>query len=391
MTEKINLNLNDFTITFKISKNSSDEIKIKFYVAFFNRFPELIEDNSSYELFLLFEKIFPKEKNLIQLYDNAQKFINAINNTKFETIPKIYKELLKEESVLYIHSCARIISDFIFKTTNQDVFLIIDNIINKINNIFKFDKYIIPWYDYTPQKIQDDNFELSKIDEKDIDKNFLDYFISLSENKTNFIFRTSDKISIEDDLKLQKILAHAYFNSIPEEQNLIPYLLNKISKENNYSVFEIQSFIPLNEEYAINFIFNANFINNKIIFNEKKSSFFNLISKSLGAYFCNTEKDSNLFIRAINPNIDILSYNKDMTKEIHKFSEIYGFFFNKDFSYGLTKNETKKILEHDLYTLKYKKHKPGTFYADALDIFAQYATDKSISLILGDVKIAYNN
>ncbi len=114
-----------------------------------------------------------------------------------------------------------------------------------------------------------------------------------------------------------------------------------------------------------------------------------MIVKALGAYFSKTQKDSNLFIRAINPTIDIMSYNKDMTKETHKFNEIYGFFFNNDFAYGLTKAETKKILEQDLYTLKYKKPKPGTFYADAADLFSQYATDKAISLILGNIKLIH--
>lgn len=390
MTEKLHLSLNDFGVTFKISSKAPNEAKIKFYVSFFNRFPELIEDNASDELFLLFEKLFPASKHLFQLQDNAQKFVNIINDMKLDTIPKVYRESLKEEAILYIHSCARVIFDFVFETTNQDVFLSIDNIINKLNHIFQFDDYIIPWYDYTQEKLEAIDFELSKMDEQDSDQKFLDYFKSLSENQTNFIHRTSDKVSIEDDFRLQKILANAYFKSIPEEQNLIPYLLNKIIKENNHSVFEIHSFIPLNEEYAINFIFTAKLIDNKITFGDKNPLFFNLISKALGAYFSKTKKDSNLFIRAINPTVDILSYNKDMTKESHKFNEIYGFFFNEDFSYGLTKIETKKILEHDLYTLKYKKPKPGTFYADASDIFSQYATDKAISLILGNIKIAHH-
>lgn len=390
MTEKLNLTLNDFSITFKISSKSPNEAKIKFYISFFNRFPELIEDNSSVELFLLFEKLFPKSKHLFQLKDNAQKFVTIINEAKWSSVPNIYRESLKEESILYLHSCARVVFDFVFETTNQDIFLNVDNIINKLNYIFQFDDYIIPWYDYTQEKLDEIDFELNKMEEKDSDQKFLDYFKSLSDHKTNFIHRTSDKISIEDDYRLQKILSDAYFKSIPEEQNLIPYLLHKIIKENNHSIFEIHSFIPLNDDYAINFIFTAKLIDNKIVFSEKNPLFFNLISKALGAYFCKAQKDSNLFIRAINPIIDISTYNQDLTKETHKFNEIYGFFFNKDFSYGLTKNETKKILEHDLYTLKYKKPKPGTFYADASDIFSQYATDKAISLILGNIKISHH-
>lgn len=389
MTEKIKLNLNDFNITFKISSQAK-KTNIKFYINFFNHFPELIEDHFSDELNLLFWKIFPKSEHLFQIQDNAQKFVTMINDKKLELAPKIYQESLKEETILYIHSCARIVFDFIFETTNQDTFLIVDNLINKINYAFRFDDYIIPWFDYTQEKLTALDFELSKITEQDSDQKFENYFKSLSNQEINFIHRTSEKLSLEDDFRLQQLLSEAYFKSVPEDQNLIPYLLQKIISENNHTIFEIHSFIPLNEEYAVNFIFTAKLVNDKIVFSEKNPLFFNLIAKALGAYFSKTQKDSNLFIRAINPTVDILSYNRDMTKESHKLNEIYGFFFNKDFSYGLSKNETKKILEHDLYTLQYKKPKPGTFYVDASDLFSQYATDKAISLILGNIKVVHH-
>lgn len=391
MTEKIQLGLNDFSLTFKIQTQQPNQFKIQFYLSFFNRFPELIDENDSEELLLLFDKLFPTSKLFFQLQDNAQKFVDIINNLKLNNVPSIYQESFKEETILYIHSCARLIFDFIFERTNQDYFLIIDNIINSLNHIFQFDDYIIPWYDYTQEKLDYIDFELSKMNEEDTDQKFLDYFKSLSDNKTNFIHRTSEELSIDEDFKLQKLLADAFFKSSPEEQNLIPYLLNKIIKENNHSIFEIHSLIPINDQYPVSFIFTMKLVDNKFVFAEKNPLFFNLIIKALGAYFSKTKTDSNLFIRAINPNVDILSYNKDMTKEKHNLNEIYGFFFSENYySFGLNKEETKKILEHDLYTLKYKKPKPGTFYVDASDIFSQYATDKALALILGDIKIAYN-
>lgn len=388
MTEILRLSLNDFAITFKISSRSNDT-NIKFYLSFFNRFPELVNDNCSEELHELFTKLFQKSEHLFQLQDNAQKFVTIINNVNLSNVPKAYQELLKEESILYIHASARVIFDFVFETTNQDIFLIVDNLVNKINHIFDFDEYIIPWYDYTQEKLEALDFELSKMDSEDSDKKFVDYFQSILNNQLNLIHRTTDKISIEDDYILQNLLAQSYFKSLPEEQNMIFYLLQKIMKENNTSAFEIHSFIPINEEYAVNFILTAKLVDNELVFGEKNHLFFHLIVKALGAYFSRTKKDSNLFIRAINPTIDIMSYNKDMTKETHKFNEIYGFFFNDDFAYGLTKAETKKILEQDLYTLKYKKPKPGTFYSEAADLFSQYATDKAISLILGNIKLIH--
>lgn len=387
MLDKLNLSLDDFQITFTLL-NDSNRNFIGFYAAFFNYYPELIQDNLATELCLLFDKMFDKTDDVLKLQSNAQRFVHIINSAKFTTVPLNYQEALKEEAILYLHGCARVIFDYIFETTNKDYFLIIDNLVNKLNIHFKFDDYIIPWYDYTQEKLEQIDFELHKMEEKDSDEKFLDYFSSLKNN--NFIHRTSEKMSIEDDFTLQTILSHSYFNSLPEEQNLLPYLLNKISKENNHTHFEIHSFIQLNDEYAVNFIFTAQLIDNNLVFGDKNPLFFNLIAKALGAYFSKTDKDSNLFIRAINPKVEIMSYNDDMTKQSHCMNEIYGFFFSKDFSYGLTKNETKKILEHDLYTLKYKKPKPGTFYADSSDIFSQYATDKAISLILGNVKIAYN-
>lgn len=388
MLDKLNLSLDDFKITYTLFNDSNHNF-IGFYVSFFNNDSQLIQDNIAVELGLLFEKMFNKTNDVLKLQTNAQRFVHIINEAKFTSAPLHYQEALKEEAILYIHSCARVIFDHILETTNKDYFLIVDNLVHKLNDKFTFDDYIIPWYDYTQEKLEQIDFELSKMEEQDSDEKFIDYFLSLKTNN-NFIHRTSDKLSIEDDFTLQSILSESYFNSLPEEQNLLPYLLNLISKENNHTHFEIHSFIPLNEDYAVNFIFKAQLIDNHLVFGEKNPLFFNLIAKALGAYFSKTQKDSNLFIRAINPKVEIMSYNNDMTKQSHLMNEIFGFFFSQDFSYGLTKNETKKILEHDLYTLQYKKPKPGTFYADASDIFSQYATDKAISLILGNIKIAYN-
>lgn len=391
MTDKIKLNLDDFIITFRILSNSSDTEKtqtnIQFYINFFNRFPELISANASQELNELFVKLFPPSQFIFQLQDNAQNFVNIINQLKLESIPKQYRKILTEESILYMHSSARIVFDFIFETTNEDVFLIVDNLINTLNNTFSFNDYIIPWYDYTKEKLKSLDFELSKMDDKESEKKYTDYFFSILNKKINLLHRTSEKISIEDDFKLQKILANSYFNSLVEEQNLIPYLLNKIMKENSYSLFEIHSFIPINEDYAVNFIFTAKLVNNELVFGEKNHLFFQLIVKALGAYFSKTNQDSNLFIRAINPIVNIISYDKEMIKQDNHLNEIYGFFFNKDFAYGLNKLETKKILEQDLYTMKYKKPKPGTFYAESAEIFSQYATDKALSIILGKIQL----
>lgn len=390
MTEKFELDLEQFKITFIISsKAKKPETKIKFYLEFFNQFPDLINKNLSHDLNTLFWKIYPDNQHLFQLQDHAQKFVDIINHANFSTLPEKFQEVVKEDSVLYIHSAARIIFDFIFEITNQDCFLKIDNIINKINHILGFDDYIIPWYDYTQEKLEDIDFELNKMDAVDSDEKYTDYFKTLLEKNINFIHRTSDKLSLEDDFSLQKILASYYFKSKPEEQNLLPYILKNIFKETNTNLFEIHSFIPINEEFAINFIMTAHIENNEIIWGNKNHIFFNLIAQSLGAYFSKTNKDSNLFIRAINPSVNIMSYDKNMEKHEHKFNEIYGFFFSDKYAYGLTKAETKKILEQDLYTLQYKKPKPGTFYADASDLFAQYATDKALSLILGNIKIVH--
>lgn len=392
MTENIVLNLEDFLITFKISSKPNEitnkqDTTIQFYIKFFHRFPELINEESSEELNELFFKLFPQSQHVFQLQDNAQKFVTIINKVKLDTIPKQYRDILKEESILYIHSSARVVFDFIFETTNQDVFIIVDNIVNQLNHTFCFDDYIIPWYDYTQEKLQSLDFELSKMDDEDSDKKYHDYFQSILNKQINLLHRTSDKLSIEDDYTLQQILAKSYFNSCPEEQNLIPYLLQKIMKENNHTLFEIHSFIPVNDEYAVNFILTAKLINNEVVFGESNHLFFQLIMKSLGAYFSQTMKDSNLFIRAINPIVNITSYTKEMHKEDNPLNEIYGFFFNQDFAYGLSKIETKKILEQDIYIMKYRRRKPGTFYADAADLFSQYATDKAISLILGKIKL----
>lgn len=389
MLDKLNLSLDDLKITFTLFHDSNNHV-IGFYASFFNRYPELIQDNLATELGLLFDKMFTPTNDVLKLQANAQRFVHIINSAKFNTVALNYQEALKEEAILYLHGCARVIFDHIFETTNKDYFLVIDNLVNKLNTYFKFDDYIIPWFDYTQEKLEQIDFELSKMEEKDTDQKFLDYFSSLKSKNNNFIHRTSEKLSIEDDFTLQTILSNSYFNSLPEEQNLLPYLINKISKENNHTHFEIHSFIQLNDEYAVNFIFKAQLIDDTLVFGDKNPLFFNLIAKALGSYFSKTQNDSNLFIRAINPKVEIMSYDNQMNKKSHLMNEIYGFFFSKDFSYGLTKNETKKILEHDLYTLQYKKPKPGTFYADASDIFSQYATDKALSLILGNFKIAYH-
>ena len=87
-------------------------------------------------------KLFPQSQHLFQLQDNAQKFVSIINNVNLQSISKDYRELLREEAILYIHSCARVIFDFVFETTNQDVFMRVDNLVNQINHIFNFDDYI---------------------------------------------------------------------------------------------------------------------------------------------------------------------------------------------------------------------------------------------------------
>lgn len=387
MTEKFTLSLNDLSITFKTLSTSQNNNSIQFYLSFFNRFPELISDNSAEELNILFWKLFPQSKHLFQLQDNASKFVTMINNANFTNLPIAYQESVKEESILYIHSSARVIFDFVFQITNQDMFLVIDKLVNKINYLFQFNEYIIPWSDYTKEKLDSIDFELSKMSLQDSEQKYIDYFQSLLTQPINLIHRASEKMSIEDDYTLQTILSQFYFNSLPEEQNLVPYLLKKLIKDNNYTNFEIHSFIPINNEYAINFIIPAKLINDELVFGTTNHIFFNLIVKSLGSYFSKTSKDSNLFIRAINPNVNIISYTKNMTKEENHLNEIFGFFFNQDFAFGLNKVELKKILEHDLYTLKYKNPKPGTFYSDSADLFSQYATDKAISLILGNIKL----
>ena len=386
---KIVLSLDDFEITFKLfTKGKKDNTKIRFYLKFFNRFPDLINDNSSDEINELFWKVFPNYDNFAELQKHAKIFSTIMEFLTWHNLPKQYREALKEECILYIHNSARTIFDFIFETTNQDSFLIVDNLINQINDIFDFNDYIIPWYDYTHEKLQSIDFELKKMEVTDSDEKFIEYFKLLSEQPLNLIHRTTDKISLDDDYKLQKILANHFFDSLPEEQNLLNYLLTHIAKENNTSQFEINALIPINNEYAVMLIIDANLENDNIVFGKTNPFFFNIIAKALGAYFSKTSNDSNLFIRAINPNIDIFQFDKNMEKHSHKYNELYGFFFSKDFSYGLTKNETKNLLETGLYTLKYKNPTPGTFYIDAADLFSKYATDKAISLILGNVKFS---
>ena len=387
MTHTFNLDLNDFSITFKITSASKNNTNIQFYTQFFNRFPELINNNHSVELYQLFWKIFPHSEHPFQLQDNAHQFVNLINNIQFDTISEQYSKILKEEAILYSHSSARIIFDFIFETTNQDMFLVIDNIINGLNHAFDFDDYLIPWYDYSHENSPTSVFELSALKQYDTEQQYSDYFSSLFTDQLNLIHRISETLSIDDDLLLQQVLSHFYLNSIAEEQNLILYVLQKIQQENNHSLFEIHSFVPINEQYAVNFVIHAKLIDNQFVFGENNHPFFHIIIKALGAYFSQTQQDSNLFIRAINPQVNIMSYDKNMIKEENHLNEIYGFFFNQDFAYGLNKSETKKILEHDIYTLRYKKPKPGTFYSDASEIFSQYATDKAISLILGNIKL----
>lgn len=391
MQEKLYLDLNDFKIGFKFK--TENDIEPQFYLNFFNRFPHLIEPHCSKELNLFFKNVFSKIQTdpLEDLSQKTLKFVNIINNYSVDLFPENYHDFLKEEILFYIHNSASVIYDFVLKNTNTDMYKNIDSMVEQVNRNWKFNKYTVPWYDYTAKKQNYFNFEINKINIETEDIKFNDYLFSINNNELILIHRTSDHLTIQEDYSVQQVLAKYYFQSINEEQNLIPYLLQRIMSESNTSVFEINAFIPINNKDAVNLIIPVHFINEKLVYGEKNHSFFLFLVKCLGAYFSKTNKDSNLFIKAIDPTVNIMTYNKELVKERNNLNEIYGFFFGKDFSYGLNKTETKLMLQHNLHTLKYKKHKPGTFYYDACDIFSHYATDKAISLILGNIQVVHKS
>lgn len=377
--EKISLSIQDFNLCHS-NINGSD----CFYLSFFNRYPELIEKNTSPDLLNLFNFYFSNKDNSVDL------FLQFFNNDKFSSFGfeiNVVK-ILKNEFLFYLYSSAREIYDFIYEISNQDNFLNIDKIIESINLKFSYDDYSLPWYDYNQNKTNlsiVNGFNIGKTLDDDNEDVYISYFHELLSNhkkgsKCALKFRLTPDLPEQDELGLQLDLAKYYFESTPEEQNLLHYLINFINKELKASNFNLILFLPFNASYVAIITISLDYLKNDISIS---NPFVKFLLKSLSAFFNRHPAESNLLIKA-NTDYQMFTLDENNNKTPRYLSEVYGFYFSKDISYGMNKIEVDKFISKFNFNLKIKNI-PSNFLVDSSDIYSSYITDKSLSIILGNV------